>query len=215
MTTQRDAAAIKRFSISALTGIGQRDILESDSRAIMRAVVLTCVSLFLAPVRGQVVISPGAGPYSGAYGGGGYGVGAVVPGVNVAAGGAGGFFNGGGFQAGGGRGIYGVTRRTFMGDANVVAARYFASGGVNLPVQSANGFSGQQGYVSAGNSRMRQGYASRLATRTAPQPAVAPEKPDQNLVVAGQRNLNGAAFNRQPPVHAFTANRTTAVTPLP
>lgn len=181
----------------------------------MRAVVLTCVALLIATIRAQVVISPGAGPYSGAYGGGSYAAGAVVPGVNVAAGGAGGFFNGGGFQAGGGRGIYGVTRRTFMGDANAVAARYFASGGVNLPVQTANGFSGQQGYVSVGNSRMQQGYASRLATRTAPQPAVAAEKPDLNFVAGGQRNLNGAAFNRRAPVYGFVANGTTAAASLP
>lgn len=182
----------------------------------MRAIVLISVFSLVATVRAQVVISPGAGSYGGGYGGGAYAVGAVVPGVNVAAGGAGGFFNGGpGFQAGGGRGIYGVTRRTFMGDANVVAARYFASGGVQLPVQSANGFSGQQGYVSAGNVRMQQGYASRLATLTAPQPAVAEEKSERNLVGIGQRHLRGAMHNRHAPVNGFAANGGTAAMSLP
>jgi len=179
----------------------------------MRAILLTCVFSLLGTVRAQVVISPGAGPYSSVYGGGGRAAGVVVPGVNVAAGGMGGFVNGApGFQAGGGRGIYGVTRRTFMGDANVIAARYFASGGVQIPVQPANGFSGQQGYVSAGNIRMQQGYASRLATRTAPHPAVAAEKPDQNFVAVGRMNLNGAPLNIQGPVNGFAANGTTAAT---
>lgn len=181
----------------------------------MRAIVLISIVSLVATVRAQVVISQGAGSYGGGYVGGAYAVGAVVPGVNVAAGGAGGFFNGApGFQAGGGRGIYGVTRRTFMGDANVVAARYFASGGVQLPVQSANGFSGQQGYVSAGNVRMQQGYASRLATRT-PQPAAATEETERNLAGIGQRPLRGAMHNRHALVNGFAANGATAAMSLP
>lgn len=190
-----------------LTSAVQRDILESDLKAIMRAIVAACVCFLLAAVQGQVVISPGATAYGGGYGGGGYAVGAVVPGVNVAAGGAGGFFNGGfGFQGGGGRGIYGVTRRTFMGDANVIAARYFASGGVTLPGQSANGFSGQQGYAFAGNRRMQQGYAGRLATGTALPSAASQNRPNGQFVAAGQNNFNGGAPKGKEPAPGFAAN---------
>ena len=66
-------------------------------------------------------------------------VGAALPRVNAAAfAGGSGAQPGYGFQMGGGRGIYGVTRRTFMGDANAVAAGYFSSAGLRLPAPAGN-----------------------------------------------------------------------------
>lgn len=130
------------------------------------AIVLAHASVFLGTAWSQVIVTSGGNTFGASYLGGGYAVGAVLPGVNVTSGGGAGYMNGGfGGQLGVGRGIWGVTRPTFMGEANAIAARFFSSGGVQLPVRMADSSSGQSGNIFFANNTRQSVQARQWALR--------------------------------------------------
>lgn len=140
----------------------------------MRSTLCGCLVLLVTVVAHAQFMGGTGFASGGAYGGGAYPPGATVPRVNAAPfagsyGGQAAF----GFQAGAGRGIYGVTRRTFMGDANAVAAAYFNRAGVPLPAQtpsSANqpggAYFGRRQPTLAPVNRVAAGASTRKLTAT-------------------------------------------------
>lgn len=120
-------------------------------RTQTRGVIAVLTALGAAAVQAQYATGSGLG--SGGLSGvsGGYGSGAVIARVNVApvAGGPGFQAGGQGMQAGGpgsqGGGLHGVTRPTFMGEANAVAAQFFESAGVTGLGQTTTAAGGAPG----------------------------------------------------------------------
>jgi hypothetical protein len=119
-------------------------------------VIAVLAALGAAAVQAQYATGSGLG--GGGLSGGGYGSGAVIARVNVApvagglgfqAGGQGFQGSGAGLQAGGlgsqGGGLHGVTRPTFMGEANAVAAQFFESAGVTGLAQTTTAAGGAPG----------------------------------------------------------------------
>lgn len=132
----------------------------------MKLILSATVGLMTVAAQAQI----GGGGLSG-VGTGSYG-GALIARVSVAP--VGGFgFQGGAFAGqggglgsqGGGGGLYGVTRPTFMGERNIVAAQFFNSAGVRLPVPAA----GAPGGTTAGGAFFAGG---RVTTQPANQVAV-------------------------------------------
>jgi hypothetical protein len=123
-----------------------------------RGVIAVLAALGAATVQAQYATGSGFGGGGLSGVSGGYGSGAVIARVNVApvaggfgfqAGGQGLQGGGAGLQAGGlgsqGGGLHGVTRPTFMGEANAVAAQFFESAGVTGLAQTTAAAGGAPG----------------------------------------------------------------------
>ncbi len=140
----------------------------------MKSLLSTAVVLLATGAQAQM-----GGGFSGA--GTGSQPGALVARVLVAP--AGGFSAQGGglgFQGGGG-GLHGVTRPTFMGERNAVAAQFFNNAGVRLPVAAINPAGGTPGgtAVFAGGRVTTQpsNQIAAAATSTEPASSAAADQP--------------------------------------
>jgi len=142
----------------------------------MRFVICACLTLLAVAAQAQSV-------------------GTTVPRVNAAAfaGGAG-MRTGYGYPMGGGRGIHGVTRRTFMGDANAVAAGYFNNAGVRFPAAAANSANQASGAY-FGHRPVGPGPVNRLATGPT-KPTARQEPGAVQARAAGETPLVGAGGPR-------------------
>lgn len=151
---------------------------------------------------------PGGGSYGGwgtGAGGGTYGA-ATVARVNVApvagaswggGGGAAGVGNLAGAAAGGGGGLFGVTRPTFMGEANAVAAGFFGNAGV--PVTGPVVAGGVAAAPVRGYARAR-GPGSVGSVPTLPRLAAAGRPATSRPRMAGTAGLPSARADRAGPL---------------
>ena len=174
-----------------------------------------------------------AGGSTGGYGGSGSSGGAAIARVAVApgglSGGGGGFGGGqgafaGGMQglgnAGGGGGLHGVTRRTFMAEPNTLAAQYFSAGGVNLgPAAGLGTAGGGAAYYGAGAPANRQNrrLAMHPAMTRSPQLAVRsplPPRPGELRPVASGATIAAAHAPEDSPAEpAVSATQMAGVMP--
>lgn len=117
-----------------------------------------------APMGGGAI----GGGYSSGYGGGGYGIGPTIARVAVA---PNGFNNGLQGLGGTGGGLHGVTRWTFMGEPNALAAQFFQSAGVPVGGTPAFGAPGSQSISGYANNRLA---AAAPLTAEPKEPALPP-----------------------------------------
>lgn len=122
-----------------------------------------------APMGGGAV----GGGYGGGYGGGGYGIGPTIARVAVA---PNGFSPGLQGLGGGGGGLHGVTRWTFMGEPNALASQFFQNAGVPVGGIPAAGAVGGQSF---------SGYANNQLAGAAPVPPAPKESALPPATLAG------------------------------